>query len=150
MTQTQTPTQNTNSETAPLTDKEIFATLTTLLLEMPDLIRDADNLATGLGQEVREAKRDVEEAETNAAINCAADGKNAEARKLQVEKAMHDDPAAVKARRHLADVEASLALAEMDLRSQIKRWQGALALAELHAAKINYLSRISSQPTRTR
>src|SRR3990167_3821972 len=100
-----------------------------------------------LRTDLSNAKAALKDAELNAQVNAEIDGKNAEARKLQMENAVRNSPEVIAASVHASQAESAVALAELDAKSLGRQWRGALALAELQAAKINWMARSRSRPS---
>ena len=123
-----------------MTDKEITQTATNELLSLPAELREAEILVANLQVDLRQAKSDMAAAEMEAQVNAQVDGKNAEARKLQMEQAVRLSPAVTAARERLALLEAQLATAEVDQAALARRFRAALVLAELQSARIMYLT----------
>lgn len=125
-------------QSIPMTDKELTARITADLLSLPDELRRAESLGAQFRAELAAAKAALADAELTAQINAVPDGKNAEARKLQADKAVHDDPTAQAARAKVYELESAVSAAEVDAKGLVRQWSAALALCELQAAKINF------------
>lgn len=130
------------------TDKELMARITADLLSLPDELRRVESLSAQFRAELSAAKAALADAELAAQINAVPDGKNAETRKLQTDKAIHDDPTTQAARARVYELESALSAAEVDAKGLSRQWSAALALAELQAAKINFFVRANKGETK--
>ena len=134
-----------NMQTAALpTDRELTARITIELIGLPDELRSLETVISALRQQVATCKAAADVAELDAVINAAdkiGAGKNAEQRKVLQEQAVQVSNAVQHARASVAEAESALANAETDAKHLSRRWTAALALAELQAAKINFLAR---------
>ena len=126
--------------TAPNQDAAATQWAQSELMVLPSQVHDAEVLLADLNFQVREHKRLLDEAETDAQINAVVDGKNAETRKLQLEQAVSNNAGVLQMRGTLTGLEAQYISAEVDFNGLHRRWKSALALAELQAAKIGYLA----------
>src|SRR3990167_5962773 len=93
---------------------EVFSLVTEILMDSPAKLHDADSLVASLQFELRQAKVAMSDAELDAHVNAQVDGKNAETRKLQMEKAVSENATVLEFRGRLSELESSLALAELD------------------------------------
>jgi len=127
-----------------MTDKElterIFSDLETLPAQIRDLELDLLDLRTNLGV----SRINLEDAELDTKINAVIDGKNETVRKQQVEIAIASSPTVKEARNKVFATENELAAKEIEVKTLAKRWQGAMAMAELQAARINLMAKYQS------
>lgn len=122
-------------------DKELTQRAANELSTLPDEMHEAELQMANLGMDLRVAKQDLADAEIEAQINCAADAKNAEGRKLQLEKAILESAAVQAARSKVVGLEAMQVGAETRYSDLHRRFRAALAITELQTAKINYLAK---------
>lgn len=125
-------------------DRELTQTATRELLELPAAMRDMEVALAGFTSDARLVKSELEDAELSAQINCTADAKNAEGRKLQLESAVANDGQVLALRGRLAGLETQRATAEADFNDLHRRFRAALAIAELQTAKINYRTKFDA------
>lgn len=126
------------------TDKEVTAEITARLLYLPDEMKRLEDAMTAMRTNVAQSKLEIEEAKKEAVINGSADianGKNAEHRKILHDQAVKENLLVRQRQAELFEREAVLSNAENEAKLLARKWQAALALAELQAAKINYLAR---------
>lgn len=124
-----------------MSDRELTQTITDRLLSLPAEIQAHETMLAGYRNALSDAKSELSEAELEAQINCNAEGKNAETRKLQLEKAVNDSRTVKEARTKISQYEGSIMFAEAEYKGLVRQWQAALALAELQSAKINFLAK---------
>lgn len=132
------------TEAAPqLRDKEINQTITSQLLALPEEMYGLESTLGVMRQTLGNHRRDLEDAELEAQINAVLDGKNEEARKLQRAKAVSESPAVKAKRAELTEVEFQIVQTEADLKRLARQFQGAIALAELQAARTYLMSKLT-------
>ena len=122
------------------TDKQITQAAIDDLAAIPGELADAERELANIGLDIKGARMDLQDAEIEAQINCAADGKNAEARKLQMDKAVRESEQVKAFREKLTGLENMQIGAEVRFNDLHRRWKSALAVAELQASKIRYLA----------
>lgn len=136
------------SEAPQLRDKEVNQLITGQILDLPEEMFGLESTLGVMRQTLSNARRDVEDAELEAQINAVVDGKNEEARKVQRAKAVAES-AAVKAKRaELSEIEFQIVQTEADLKKLSRQFQGAIALAELQAARANLMCKLTPEKTR--
>lgn len=121
-------------------DKELTAFAAGELMDLPALLKVAELLVVDTAGSIRATKALLEEAVTDAQVNAAVDGKNAETRKLQMEQAVNGNGDVVRLRAQVDTLEGQRAAAEVDYNHLHRRWRSALSIADLQAAKIGYLA----------
>lgn len=131
--------------TAPISqnrDRDMTDHLYLALTELPAVIGGVEAEQAALVNCKREAQAHLEDAELNATLNVAMPEKsNAESRKLLVEATLAKDEAVKKFRKEVAQYEAEIEMNEAEAKSKRREFQAAIALAELHAARINAMYR---------
>ena len=125
----------------PNRDKETTDWLYTVLRELPTAIGGIEAEQAAMLNLKREAQANLEDAELNATLNAPQDGKNAEARKLEAQAALLKDETVKKLRKEVMRYEAEIEMNEAEAKSKRREFQAAIALAELHAARINAMYR---------
>lgn len=127
-----------------ISDKELTKRITSDLIYLPDEIRQAEASQAQLTASLNAAKRAVEEAETEALINApVGEAKNDDARKKANAAAQLKDPSARAARKVVAELEAAIGAAGVDISALKRRWQASIALAEFQAARINLMAKFT-------
>lgn len=126
-------------------DKDTTDYLYEALRALPGIIGGIEAEAAALINAKREAESNLEDATLNATLNAPQDGRNAEARKLEAQAALAKDPTVKKYKQEVMRYEAELEMNEAEAKSKRREFQAALALAELHAARINAMYRNSKQ-----
>ena len=124
-----------------MTDKERTQEIFESINALPDLIADAENQMVSLRHSMSAAVAEREDAELNVMINAVIDGKNEAARKLQQQQAVAESVEVKAATSVVHELENSIAVQEVLVKHLIKRWQGAMALAELQAAHLNLMAK---------
>ena len=125
----------------PNRDKETTDWLYMILRELPAAIGGIEAEQAAMLNLKREAQSNLEDAELNATLNAPQDGKNAEARKLEAQAALLKDETIKKLRKEVMRYEAEIEMNEAEAKSKRREFQAAIALAELHAARINAMHR---------
>ncbi len=115
------------------------------LRQIPYDIEALEVAGAHLSNAKREAEQTLEDAELNALLTNQNDGKNEAARKLIDRAALQKDPACQKARKDMLEIESELEQNEVTAKAKRREFQAAIALAELHAARINGMYRINAQ-----
>lgn len=134
------------TQPAPLSEKELAARIISDLLQIPDELQKAEATQARLQVELSTWKANAKDAETDAMIN-APGGKNDDERKKNAAQAIMASPAVKQARNKVGELEAAISAAEVDTSYMRHRWQGAIALAELQAARLNAMSKIQTATT---
>lgn len=128
-------------------DRDMTDYLYLTLRELPTTIGGIEAEAAALINSKREVQATLEDAELNATLNAPQEGKNAEARKLEVAAALNNDPNVKKLRKEVARYESELEMNEAEAKTKRREFQAAIALAELHAARINMMCHYQKQNT---
>lgn len=129
-------------------DRELTQYAVGELKGIPEELRMAELNMANIALDLRHTKADLAEAEMDAQINCVADAKNAEGRKLQLEQAAAKSPEVQALRLKLVEIESIQVGAEAAYNDLHRRYRAALAITELQTAKISYLARFDRQPAR--
>ena len=122
-------------------DKEMTEYLYIALRGLPDEIGTIEFDGAMLANALRESKLNLEDAELNATLQAPQDGKNADARKLEVAAAVSKNEAVKKYRSEVMRIEGEIETNEAEAKTKRRQFQAAIALAELHAARINSMYR---------
>lgn len=110
------------------------------LRALPDAIGAIEFDGAMLVNAMRESKANLEDAELNATLNAQMPEKsNADSRKLIIEAALAHDPNVKKFRSEVLRIEGEIETNEADAKTKRREFQAAIALAELHAARINMM-----------
>lgn len=123
-------------------DRETTDYLYLVLREMPSAIGGIEAEAAALINCKREAQAALEDAELTAMLNAPQDGKNAEARKLEQQAFVAQSEVVKKLRKEVMKYEAELEMNEAEAKCKRREFQAAVALAELHSARINAMYRV--------
>lgn len=124
-------------------DKEITDKIYLMLTELPSVIGGIEAEQAAMQNLKREALANLEDAELNATLNAPQEGKNAEARKLEAQAALAKDETVKKFKKEVMRYEAEIEMNEAEAKSKRREFQAAIALAELHAARINAMYRVN-------
>ncbi len=125
-------------------DKEMTDYLYKALVDLPHTIGGIETEAAAMLNCKREAQVNLEDAELNATLNAAMPEKsNADSRKLIIEATLAKDELVKKFRKEVQRYEAELEMNEAEAKSKRREFQAAVALAELHAARINAMNRVA-------
>lgn len=111
------------------------------LRRLPGEIGGVESEAAALINVKRETATALEDAELNVTMFLAPDGKNKEARDLQIKAALAADENVKRLRKEVMKLEAELEMNDAEAKSKRREFQAALGLAELHAARINSMYR---------
>lgn len=131
---TATPIDNNKSMTDYLYDA---------LRALPGNIGGIEAEAAALVNAKRQAQANLEDAELNATLNAPQEGKNADARKIEIAAYLAKDETVKKYRKEVMRYEAEIEMNEAEAKSKRREFQAAVALAELHSARINAMYRNS-------
>jgi hypothetical protein len=135
MTTTTTPQPTTQNPDAEITTK-LYALLQTLPIELGGLYAHV----AALVNLKRQADLEFETAELNALLQAPSDGKNESARELQRRAGLKDSAEYQTARKRVNDIQAEIELHDAETKAKQKELAAVLALAELHAARLNAYS----------
>lgn len=125
----------------PNRDKDMTDYLYDVLRGLPAVIGSIESEAAALLNCKREAQANLEDAELNATLNAPMDGKNAEARKIELAAHLAKDEMVKKLKKEVMRYEAELEMNEAEAKTKRREFQAAVALAELHSARINAMHR---------
>lgn len=120
-----------------LSTESIAATLNDLPMQLFDSDVEIAQAETSLG-ELRET---LEIAKTNASLNANLDGKNAEARALQLKAALAQSPEVKEAQKEVAALESGIAEMQAQNKMLSRQFAGLCHIAELRAAQMNLMSK---------
>lgn len=126
-------------------DAEMTNYLYTALRTLPDAIGTIEFDGAMLVNALRESKANLDDAELNATLQAPQDGKNSDARKLEVAAAVSKDAAVQTFRKEVMRIEGEIETNEAEAKTKRREFQAAIALAELHAARINAMYRQQAQ-----
>jgi hypothetical protein len=135
----------TTTPVAPNRDRDMTDYLYDALRALPGIIGGIEAEAASLLNCKREARANLEDAELNATLNAPQDGKNAEARKLEAQAALAKNETVKKFKKEVMRYEAEIEMNEAEAKSKRLEFQAAVALAELHSARINAMYRNQKQ-----
>jgi predicted nucleotidyltransferase len=113
------------------------------LRSLPEVIGGVESEQAAMVNLKREAQANLEDAELNATLNAPMPEKsNADTRKLAIESALAKDETVKKFKKEVQRYEAEIEMNEAEAKSKRREFQAAVALAELHAARINAMHRV--------
>lgn len=124
----------------PINDKELNGYLIGVLRGSPEELQGLEHILAAQRVNLSKARADAEQDELDARINAVVNGKNAEERKLQADAAVSSSAAVRVSRNIVAEIETTIAESEVDQKMLSRRFQSALALAELQSARLNLMS----------
>jgi len=127
----------------PNRDRDMTDYLYLHLLELPGVIGGIEAEQAALVNCKREAEANLEDAKFNATLSAPAEGKNAEARKLELQAALAKSEPVKKFQKEVMQYEAEIEMNEAEAKSKRREFQACVALAELHAARINAMNRVN-------
>lgn len=137
--QTPTPQQSTAER-----DREVTEYLYSTLRTLPNEIGGTEALIASYTNERREAAQRLDDAELNASMQADPQGKNAEARKLEVQAAINKSAEYISARKEVTGLDSLIEIQQAEATGQRRQFQAAIALAELHAAHLNLIAKIQT------
>lgn len=137
----QQPTQQPNTQQR---DREITDYLYTVLRVLPTDLGGIDSQIAALNNAKREAEQRLEDAEINAQLSGEVDGKNETERKLKLKAAINKDPAYKSAQKEVMQYISEIELQQAEATAKRREFQAAIALSELHAARINLMTKIQT------
>ncbi len=115
----------------------IVATLT----DLPKSLLDSDLLIAQAEQSFAELTETLEIAEVNASLNANQDGKNAEARALQLKAALAKDPTVAACRAGVSQAKAKLEIEKANNKMLSRQFASMCHIAELRAAQMILMSK---------
>jgi hypothetical protein len=127
----------------PNRDKDMTDYLYDALRMLPVTIGGIEAEQASMVNLKREAQANLEDAELNATLNATMEGKNAEARKLEAQAALAKDETVKKFKKEVMRYEAEIEMNEAEAKSKRREFQAAVALAELHSARLNAMNRVN-------
>lgn len=125
-------------------DREMTDYLYQTLRMLPQDIGGIDAQIASLVNAKREAEQRMEDAELNAQLSGDVDGKNDTERKLKLKAAVSKDPAYRAAQKEVNNYQSEIELQQAEAGSKRREFQAAIALAELHAARINMMTKLQN------
>jgi hypothetical protein len=129
----------------PNRDRDMTDYLYTILQGLPTVIGGIEAEQAALVNCKREAEANLEDAKLNATLNAPAEGKNAEARKVEMQAALAKDENVKKYQKEVMRYEAEIEMNEAEAKSKRREFQAAVALAELHSARLNAMYRVNKK-----
>ena len=132
-----TPIQTTQDRDRELTDY-LYRALRTI----PQEIGGTEAMIAALTRDKKAAEQRLEDAELNAQMRAEVKGSNAEARKIEMKAAISKDPDYRAAQKEIAEYEGEIEIQQAEMNSKRREFQAAIALAELHAARINFMAKL--------
>lgn len=127
----------------PNRDRDMTDYLYEALRVLPGVIGGIEAEQASMLNLKREAQTNLEDAELNATLNAPNDGKNADERKVKIQAALSNDPNVKKYRKEVLRYESEIEMNEAEAKSKRREFQAAVALAELHSARINAMHRVN-------
>jgi hypothetical protein len=126
----------------PNRDRDMTEYIYAALRALPEQIGTIEFDGAMLANALRESKANLEDAELNATLNAEMPEKsNADSRKTIIAAALAKDPNVKKFRSEVMRIEGEIETNEAEAKTKRREFQAALALAELHAARINSMYR---------
>jgi hypothetical protein len=122
------------------TTEYLYATLRTL----PNEIGGTEALIASYINERREAAQRLDDAELNASLSAETKGTNADSRKLELKAAISKNPDYIAARQEVNTLDSLIEIQNAEATGQRRTFQAAIALTELHAARINMMTKIQT------
>lgn len=130
----------------PNRDREMTDYLYSALLRLPGEIGGIEAEAAALINSKRDTKALLDDAELNATMEAGMmKYKNADEMKQGIKNGVSNNPEVKQLRKEVAQIENELAMNEAEAQSKRREFQAAIALAELHAARINSMYRYQAQ-----
>ena len=126
------------TEQTPMTDADLTAFITRELTSLPSEMASSEREMSNIALDLRVARADLDDEILTVQVNTNADGKNAETRKLQLEKAAFDSTPVQDARSKVVGLESMHLGAEARFNELLRRYKAAIVLGEMQTAKINY------------
>ena len=142
-----------NNTTPQQRDKDMTDYLYAALRVLPEVIGEIEAEAAVMINQKRETQANLEDAELNAEFSFIAPDKEkkitADEMKRLIKEAVTNDPNVKKLRKEVMRYEAELEMNEAEAKSKRRQFQAAIALAELHAARINMMCHYQTQQATT-
>lgn len=130
----------------PNRDKDMTDYLYEVLRGLPAVIGGIEAEQAAMVNLLREAKANLEDAELNAKFNVQFPEKSTvDAQKRLIEMTVSKDETVRKYQKEVMRYEAEIEMNEAEAKSKRREFQAAIALAELHAARINAMYRNQTQ-----
>ena len=117
-------------------DRDMTDYLYSALRQLPIDLTGAYTMIAVLQNAKREAVEKLEDAELTVLLSAPADGKNEATRELQRKQALRDSSDVKAARSDVDRYDAEIELQEAEIKGKQAEYRAALALAELHSARI--------------
>jgi len=126
-------------------DKLMTEYLYHALRQLPYDIEALETAGVVLNDNRRAVELTLEDTELNALLSAFNEGKNEAARKLNDRVTLQKDVAYQQARKEIDELAGEIETNEVNAKAKRREFQAALALAELHAARINAIAKIQTQ-----
>lgn len=123
-------------------DRELTEYLYQALRTIPQEVGGTEAMIASLTRDKKAAEQRLEDAELNAQMRTEVKGSNAEARKIEMKAAISKDPDYRAAQKEIAEYEGEIEIQQAEMNSKRREFQAAIALAELHAARINLMAKL--------
>ncbi len=128
------------SNTVQQRDRELTDYLYSALRELPDAIGGLEVEAAAIVNRKRDAQALLDDAKLNAELSFSTDKKLAADEMKRLAKiAVDNDPDVKKFKAEVVRYDNELEMNEAEAKTGRRRFQAAIALAELHAARINMM-----------
>jgi len=131
-------------------DREVTEYLYNALRTIPQDLGGIDAQIASLANAKRDAEQRLEDAELNAQMSGDIDGKNETERKLKLKAAINKDPNYKTTQKEVMTYQNEIELQQAEATSKRREFQAAIALAELHAARINLMTKIQTSKDATK
>lgn len=131
-------------------DREVTEYLYTALRTIPHDLGGIDAQIASLANAKRDAEQRLEDAELNAQMSSDIDGKNETERKLKLKAAINKDHNYKTTQKEVMSYQNEIELQQAEATSKRREFQAAIALAELHAARINLMTKIQTSKDATK
>jgi hypothetical protein len=126
-------------------DRELTDYLYSSLRELPNTIYQLESDAAVLVNTKREAAANLDDAELTIKIGVQfAEKMTVDAQKRLIEAAVAKDETVKKYKKEVMQAENEIEMNEAEAKSKRREFQAAIALTELHAARINLMSKIQN------
>jgi hypothetical protein len=128
----------------PNRDRDMTDYLYDALRMLPAIIGGIEAEQASMVNLKHEAEANLDDAELNATMQAASVVyKNADLMKVGVKSAVASDEAVRKFKKEVMRYEAEIEMNEAEAKSKRREFQAAVALAELHSARLNAMHRVS-------
>jgi hypothetical protein len=135
---TTTPTQQSTQER----DRDLTEYLYTVLRVLPIDVGGNEAQTAALVNSKREAAQRLEDVEINFQFGFEYKATNEPGRKAELKAALLKSPDYIAARKEVMNYENAIEIQQAESTGKRREFQAAIALAELHAARINMITRI--------